>query len=382
MKSLQRYILKELLQNVLLTLAAIIAIYFVVTLALVLGTSRVEGVPFAIVLRHTGGLAVSNLHLTLPLTVLTACIFSYGRMRAEKEFTAARVAGIHPWRLLAPALLLGAVASLALAWLQDEVMPDAHFRGRTALQQDIFEHLEDILKKKDREHRDEEWSAVWNRLEKDGEGHIILRDLQFLLFDGKTEGKLARIVQADWAKPAFDRRSNRLTMQLRKVRLQNVEDGVASLASSAESLTLPLNLNALAREVKTKRTRDMSYEELLTRVRRLEAASDAGTGADGDKRRERILDTACEFHSRAAFAGSGVLFALFGAALGLLRGTSNRALVFLIGFLVVVLGYYPLMMAGEAAGRGGLLPPPAALWVANAALLAVTLIFLRRLFAS
>ena len=382
MKRLHRYILLDLIQNVFLTLAAIMSIYFVLALALVLGTERTEGVPFSVVIRHTGYMAISNLHLTLPLTILTACIFCYGRLRADQEYTAARVSGIHPYRILLPALFVGALATLGLAWLQGEVMPAAHFKSRVELEQDIFEHMEDILKKKDRSHRDEDWSAEWHGLEQDADGHIVLRQLTFWLFDGKEKGKLVRIIRADLAKPSFDRRSNRLTMHLRKVKLKNVEDGEESTASSADSLTLPLNLNALARDTKTKRNRSMGYEELLTRVKRLEEGRGTEAARSDEKVDESIRETWCEYHSRGAFAASAVLFAVFGAILGLRKGTSNRAVVFLMGFLLVMLGYYPLMMAGESLGESGALPPPLALWMGNAVLILLILVDWRRLLRS
>jgi lipopolysaccharide export LptBFGC system permease protein LptF len=382
MKRLHRYLLLDLGQNVLVTLAAIIATFFVVALALVLGTSRIAGVPFGVIVRMTGYVAISNLHLTLPLTILTSCIFCYGRLRADREYTAARVSGIHPYRILLPALFVGGLTTLALAWLQGDVMPAAHFNQKKALIQEVFVHLEDILKKKEKSYIDDDWSAVWNGIEQDANGHIILRDLKFMLFDRKPEKKLSRIISADWAKPTFDRRSYRLTMQLKKVVLRNVVDGEESLASSAEALTLPLNLNALARDTKTKRLSDMSYEELLTRVKRLEDAIENGSTDGPKKERERIRETYSEFHSRGAFAGSGILFALFGAILGLRRGTSNRATVFLLGFLVVILGYYPLMMVGTTLGNQGALPPAAALWIGNAVLLALITFDARRLLKS
>jgi lipopolysaccharide export LptBFGC system permease protein LptF len=53
-----------------------------------------------------------------------------------------------------------------------------------------------------------------------------------------------------------------------------------------------------------------------------------------------------------------------------------------LGFLVVILGYYPLMMVGTTLGNQGALPPAAALWIGNAVLLALITFDARRLLKS
>ena len=383
MKGLHRYQLWELLQNVLLTLAAITAIYFIVALAFVMGSEKASGIPFALVLRQTGYQAVANFDLILPLTILTASIFSYGRLRAEREFTAIRVAGVHPFQVLLPAIFVGALGTFGLAWLAGGAMPDAHFRQRTSLQQEVFDHLEDILKKRDRRFRGDGWNAKWDALEQDSEGHIVLRGLRFFIYDDSQgiDEMEARSILADWAKPTLDRRTNRLTMHLRDVRLV-MEDG---MFSTADRLTLPLNLSVFGKTYKFKRESDMTYEELLTRRERFAAfaGGDAEfTPKEREKHKERVLESSIEFHQRFAFAGSCLMFAVFGAILGLLRGTNNRALVFLQGFIIVILGYYPLAMAGEHIAKTGMMPPYVAVWLGVAVLFILSLFGYRKLFSS
>lgn len=373
MKRLHRYLLAELLQNASLTVVAILAIFFMLALALVLGTSKSEGVPFLLIMRHTGFKAVSTLYLTLPLTILTACLFTYGRSRSDGEFTATRVAGIHPWQTILPAILVGALCSLALCWLQGDAMPAAHFKGRVELEQDVLENLEGLLKKRDRRIEADGWSASWKTLRSDDEGHIVLGGLHLLIFD-ENKG-FRENIRAEWAKPRLDEVTKTLTLELHEFRRVN-SDGQQFMSTSLE---FPLQLGSLAGERKRKRKRDCSYEELLTRSSRFALASDT---ASEEKVRRKMAKKAreyrAEFHMRVAFAFSAILFAFLGAVIGLWKGMGNRAVVFLVGFLLVVGFYYPLQMVGAWLASDGILPPGIALWIGNVALLGLSTWVLRK----
>lgn len=365
MKRLHRYLLSELLQNACLTVVAILAIFFMVALALVLGTSRTEGVPFLLVMRHTGFKAVSTLYLTLPLTVLTACIFTYGRARSDGEFTAMRVAGIHPWQAIVPGILLGAICTFSLCWLQGDAMPSAHFKGRVELEQDLFANLEGLLKRKDKRMVSKSWSAMWKTLRQDEEGHIVLGDLELIMLEREDRSFKQRI-RAAWAKPQLDTVANTLTLELTDLTREEA-DGQRTRASG---VTIALKLDSLGGKRLRKRESDCSYEELLTRSRRY--ADQAELVEDTKARRklfEKSREYAAEYHIRVAFAFSATLFAFLGSALGLWRGTSNRALVFLLGFLLVVGLYYPLAMAGAWLAIELAAPPILSMWIGNAALL-------------
>ena len=368
MKRLHRYLLSELLQNASLTVVAILAIFFMVALALVLGTSRTEGVPFLLVMRHTGFRAVSTLYLTLPLTVLTACIFTYGRARSDGEFTAMRVAGIHPWQSIVPAIVLGACCTLALCWLQGDAMPSAHFRGRVELERDVLANLEDLLKRKDKRIGNESWGAAWEKLVKGPDGHIILRNLELVIVDKGDKSKKKRILAA-LARPRLDTVAKTLSLELTDL----TREDPSGQRIQASQFSVTLHLESLGADRKRKRESDCTYEELLTRSRHYaDGALMAGDEKARAKLGEKSREYAAEYHMRIAFAFSAVLFAFLGSALGLWRGTGNRALVFMAGFLLVVCLYYPLEMAGMWLAIDHSVPPAGALWIGNGVLVVLS----------
>lgn len=361
MKRLHRHILLELLSNALLTLAVVVCVFFLIALALIMGTSRAEDVPFLVVVEHTAYNAVSTLYLTLPMTVLTACLFTYGRLRADGESTAARVAGIHPWQLCTPAVSLGAAACLLLAWLQDGIMPAASFQARLELRQDLVRNLEGILKRSPG-IVEKRWKAKWGRRGEDEDGKLVLFDLELLELD--KAGPLKAHTFARTAKPILDPAGSVLTLELAD--FQRWEAGGREVSMRSLSVNLPLEALSTGQSV-NRRDGDRSYEELITRARR--KAEYAGLAADGEERARHLADAreaSTAFHFRVAFAFSTVLFALLGAGLGLRHGLGNRAVVFIVGFLVVVAVYYPLEMLGSFLAHRGILRPEAALWIGNA----------------
>ena len=375
MRILHRYLVLELLWNATLFLAVIITIYFVMALALLLGRTTIEGLPMWVVFKATWYTVISNLHLIVPLTILSGAIFTYGRAHGDGEFTAMRVAGIHPYQVLVPALFVGSLGTMGLAWLQDEVIPKAHFASRVELRKDVFMNLDEILRRSRREIVQKRWSARWQDAVDDAQGNLVLRNL--LIVQRNKEGLMDSRLLAENARPIYMARQNKLHLELENVSRYEA-DGPPKRAGRFE---MDLDLDELStKDSAIKRKRDFSYEELLSRWRHLEAraASVSGLPGTGESAARKARQHRCLYHFRIAFSFSSLFFALLGATLGLFRPVSNRAIVFLVGFLLVVGIYYPLQQWGRRLGDTGSLHPGVALWIGNAVLLGFSLFLFRR----
>lgn len=68
------------------------------------------------------------LYLIFPISLLLAAVFSVGNMARHLELVALRSAGISIWRILAPILFCGLIASAGMFWFEDAVMPDANHK--------------------------------------------------------------------------------------------------------------------------------------------------------------------------------------------------------------------------------------------------------------
>lgn len=373
MKLIQRHLLRELAAHLLLTLAVLASVFFVISLALVMSSSRGEGVPFLVLLRHTGLNIVANLHLLLPLATLTATLFTYGRFRAEGEYTAVRVAGVRPWHVLTPALALGAFTALLLAGLQSEVMPRAQHLGRVELSQDLLRHVESLLLS-DTVVKQRNLHAHWRRRSADEQGRLLLHSMEVLELD--EHGRVRAHTVAERALPHFDARSSVLSLHLERVRRWSLNQGV----STAEVLRMDLPLEELSdRETVRRKWAGRNSEDLAAIVLRAEDPSSALSAEALSEVRQDALFAADEHASRTAFAWAPFCFAFFGAGLGLLRGSANRLVVFLIGFLLVAGVYYPLAMLSRWLCTHAVLPAAAAHALGDVVLLIASIWLCRRL---
>lgn len=126
MKKLHIYVFKEIGR-------AFIPAFLVLNLIMVLGlciqllNEGLNVVSLATLLPHV---FVYSVPVVLPSAFLTAAIMAFGRLSADNELTAVRVAGIHLRRLVVPVCALAAVLSVLAAVFQFEVVPGARKRMR------------------------------------------------------------------------------------------------------------------------------------------------------------------------------------------------------------------------------------------------------------
>jgi lipopolysaccharide export system permease protein len=130
---LQRYILRELIGSFVFAFSAVLAVCLI-------------GTMFQVV-RTFPGLGLDLVAKALPLTIgslatwvmlVGACTSStlvYARLAAENEITAMRTCGIHVWRIVAPAILLGLILVGIAYPLNEIVVPTARHRKRLSFRE-------------------------------------------------------------------------------------------------------------------------------------------------------------------------------------------------------------------------------------------------------
>ena len=123
---LHKYLIKELLRTFLPSLLCFEAV-------LLLG--------FSIQLLHHGldvpslfsvlpYMAMYTMPHALPASLLTATVMSYGRLSADNEITAIKVAGIHLHNLVTPVVVVGVLFSILALYLNAEVLPRSYLKVR------------------------------------------------------------------------------------------------------------------------------------------------------------------------------------------------------------------------------------------------------------
>ncbi len=75
-------------------------------------------------------MALYTMPHALPTSLLTATVMSYGRLSADNEITAIKVAGIHLHNLVTPVVVMGILFSILALYLNAEVLPRSYYKVR------------------------------------------------------------------------------------------------------------------------------------------------------------------------------------------------------------------------------------------------------------
>src|SRR5262249_22482449 len=125
---LDRKYFVELLLNAVFTFLVIttIALLGIAPIALY----RLPGLGFGLYLHYMSYLLVQALSSLLPLTMLIAVVFVYGRAAADHEVTTLKASGIHPFRVMVPGLVLALLIGLACIEVEATLGPSAIYQLR------------------------------------------------------------------------------------------------------------------------------------------------------------------------------------------------------------------------------------------------------------
>ncbi len=141
---LQRYVLKELAAPTVVSLA-----FFTVLLLLRHFFTLAEfllnaSVGFGLLVELSAIIVVTLFSLTIPMAALLGVLIGIGRMTAENEVLAIRVAGISLGPIFLPVFILAALTSVLLAWGNRELFPRLANRIESQQRQIQFELLTNL----------------------------------------------------------------------------------------------------------------------------------------------------------------------------------------------------------------------------------------------
>jgi lipopolysaccharide export system permease protein len=123
--TMQRYVLREVMQTWLAVTGVLVAILVSNQLSRVLGQAAENEYGRNVVLDLIALGAIMNLSVIVPVGLLLAVVLTLGRMYHDSEMAALQACGFGPARLLAPLYCFAAVIALGLAWLVFVQVPRA-----------------------------------------------------------------------------------------------------------------------------------------------------------------------------------------------------------------------------------------------------------------
>jgi LPS export ABC transporter permease LptF/LPS export ABC transporter permease LptG len=358
MRILDRYIVREIFRHALLGLVVFTFVFFVPQLV------RLT----ALFVRHSGsGSQIAELFLcifpgvlafTIPMAILIGVLLGLGRMSTDSEIIALTALGISRRRILLPVAVLAAtgcgVTLMMTLWLAPAALHT--FRGleteraasqlNFAVQPRVFDERfpHEILYVNDISASGTQWRGVF-LAETGGENasRLTLAESAIVIADPK-QGKLELHLKGG-ATHDFDR-----------------DDPDHYSVTAFGQSDWPIEVTGIVppQQVRQAKNDERSVHEL---------AADSGP----NWREARV-----ELQRRFAFPAACFAFALIAVPIGSQPRRGGRAAGSLIAVLLIA-GYYLLLIFGSGLAREGAVPPSVGLWMGNVALVLCGLFLLPRM---
>jgi len=333
--TLQLYVLRQLLGSITFSVVGIGMI--VLPSIAVQAVQKLGAMSLSAVFGYLPLVAVELVPYLLPMAFLLAVVATYGRLAAERELIAVRMAGIHPARVVLPGV---AVAALLVAFtdhLVSEVSPEWKYQRRNFIRLAEMNVLENLPVGQTRYDFDT-FSLQAERNPTRGVFEGVLLDL---VLEGRDQTITAE-------RAVLDVREGHLVLELTGADVLT-ED--VKLFNETLSLSVPLE-----RVFKDRRmSRNQPKFNPSSRLRQLLASGELPDGVE-------TSDVIYEIHSRHALAATYLLFLLLGVPTGiaLRSGTQLGAFTGAIGYAFL---YYILAMRlGKELAVFQVVPAEAAAW--------------------
>src|SRR5215213_1263138 len=356
-RALDRYTLAAVLPYLalaLLVLSAILLIQQTTKFAEVLGSASA---PMRLGAEVTLNLLPNILIFTLPMSVLVGVATGFGQLGHDSELTAIQAAGVGTTRVILPPLLLGLLFSLLTFYVGFWVAPAAAKNLRDIGLRIAFYKLESPVDPRSF------YTGMQGKVIYVREGDKETGQWGRIFMHWQEPGGQVRLVTARNGRLDFS--GERTELVLEDARMTTLPAGGAEATARGEHVTversesmrvrderLDTGRGALARRMQE---RELEFDEMgLSQL-----SQKARTSDNAIQRREATI----ALHKRLALSLSPIVFAFFGAALGLRAGRGGRSQGVLLSLASMLL-YYLLSLAGEQLGRAGTLPPVLGSWLA------------------
>ncbi|MCB9913836.1 MAG: LptF/LptG family permease [Planctomycetes bacterium] len=123
------YLLRQLL---LAFVVAAVGMVFIALPGIAVGAvSKLGSVGMVAVLRFLPLVVAGFVPFVLPVSLLLALVSTYGRLAAQNEWTAIRMAGVNPYRLLLPAFALSTLVGVGIYGMNSELLPRIRVQQKT-----------------------------------------------------------------------------------------------------------------------------------------------------------------------------------------------------------------------------------------------------------
>ncbi|MCL6520293.1 MAG: LptF/LptG family permease [Armatimonadetes bacterium] len=344
MKTLDRYILKEMLAPFMVSIFAFIVLLIGRVIYDNLDFIVGKRVPLVLVLRLVAFQLPWVIGIVLPLATLFATSLSINRLGRDSEITAIRMTGTPLRRIFLPILAVGFATSLVAFWFSETVTPWANREAQRIVRM-IWGLQNAPLIQDNVFFNSENYYFYVQKVERPSPTQVILRNV--MVYETPVVGGYPMLMTASWA----TNKDNLWTLHdgvLRKIG----PDGFTEYEAKFREVCLNLK-----RPFSDFWESQYTPEEMSFRDLRRQVALFAQTGRQANEMQVNL-------HFKLSIPFSCLIFALCAAPLSLKFARSGSYSGILLGIIIMFL-YQNNIWLGKALGIGGMVHPVLAGWSQN-----------------
>ena len=311
-----------------------------------------KGAPVGVVLRLIFYILPFSLTVTIPMSVLLAVLATYGRVSSEGEAIVLKTSGLSLYRLMAPGVLFGIVATLATLWISVLVQPNStrafktlthqlyQTKSLTALEEGVFNPVYpgltvyvDRLKERDGTLQG---ILIIDRRSQTDQHLVIAQKGKMLNKNGEAETPIGiQLSKGNTHISSRDNPGRYRNLQFETYDLQVPTGGI--LAETVE---------------RARQGKEMNLGELRAQIARLK--KDGG----------QAWPLRVELHKKFALPIACLILSAIGAPLAIRIKKASRGVSLALSVAFAVF-YYILLATGESLGSRGRIEPAIGVWFPN-----------------
>jgi LPS export ABC transporter permease LptG len=356
-RAIDGYLVGAALPYVLLSLTILSAILLIQQTAKFAEVLDSTEAPLHLTLQVAANILPSILIFTLPTSVLVGTATGFGQLGQDSELVAIRAAGVGTLRIIAPLMFLGAILSFLNFYVAFGVSPASAQNLRDIGLQAALYRLESPVEPRSF-YTGMPGKVVYVR---EGDKEKGLWGKIFIQWE--DPGGLVRLVTARSGRLDFSGEQAELVLE--DALLTTLPPGGFEAFAKGAHVTIERSAYMRLRDERL----DLGRISITRRMREREPELDelGWSGlwerARGSKNASDGREASIVLHRRLTLSLCPIIFAFFGAGLGLkvVRGGRSKGVLL---SLTAMLLYYLLSLAGEQLGRAGTVQPILGSWLA------------------
>lgn len=346
---LDRYIIKEIIPNILIGLLVFTFVMLMNQILLLAETLITRDVPFVNIFLIIYYSLPALLVLTIPMSVLLGVLLGLGRLSSDSELTVMRASGISLYRLLAPIMVLAFVCWLICNYLIHVAVPWGNYQFERFMYRIITTNATSELKPRvfynkfpgrtlyiqDIPSKEQTWKGVF-------------------IFDESQPEKPKLILAKEGVVDSHPAK-NELQVELKEGSWHEVDptkpQDYTSVYFLQNSFPLPIPGKISGGDI-PKGDRDQTVTELRKSI------------AENKSKKLPYNYLEVEIQKKYAIPAACIVFALLATALGVSSKKGGRSSAYAVS-IGIILVYYVFLIGGERLGDAGTVQPWFAAWGGN-----------------